>query len=145
MDNNNIPLKHRIAFECAKEVKKAYYRNLGCEPLPSRKAEVVQTKMALACALLESLPPIVVAETIGVDRTTTLYYRKNHESNMTFWNGYSEKFKEAKSLCDVMNGEVVLHERQNRIKIIDVKVNIFNKQIKELLEEKQTIKSKLNE
>lgn len=139
-----VPLKHETAYECAKEVKKAYYRDLGEEPLMSRHAPVVQSRMALSNALDSRIPYYVIGELLGVDRTTALHYRRTHENNLEHWEGYRDKYITACSITAVMFEKLEKSKSLDRMHDINMKLNELHKCIQALEKEKESIKIKFN-
>lgn len=76
-----------------------YYDLLGLELSKSRVREQVQARAAMMVALKKYKTYSVVGRAFGMDHATVIHHVKNHEGNMSTWDGYSDKFDIAKAMC----------------------------------------------
>ncbi len=88
--------------EQVEQVVSDYYVSIGVEPnYLTRKAEQVQSRAAMMCALSDSMTATSIANIFGKDHATVLHHKKGHEANLHSWYGYSDKYKMARSMVNV--------------------------------------------
>ena len=93
-----------------------------------------QPRMAFGVALTKHIGDSLTSDVLGKDRTTIIHYRRKHENNLDWWDGYETMFETAEYVVNSYFNEMA---KVNRVEYID-------KMIQKLVQEKQSVQSKFN-
>lgn len=130
MNSNPLTL-----IDCGREALNLYYKTIGIEyNSKARYFKHTQPRIALGVALTRHIGDSLTSDVLGKDRTTIIHYKRKHADNMELWDGYDTMFETAKYIVDSYFSETA---KLDRIAYID-------KVIREMVEEKKSIQSKLN-
>ena len=99
-----------------------------------RHFKQTQPRMAFGVALTKHIGDSLTADVLGKDRTTIIHYRRKHENNLDWWDGYETMFETAEYIIDSYFNEMA---KVNRIEYID-------EMIKKLVKEKNSVQSQIN-
>lgn len=130
MQNNPLTL-----IEQGNEALRMYCGAIGLD-YTSDDRHFIQTqpRMAFGVALTKHIGDSLTSQVLGKDRTTIIHYKRKHESNLDWWDGYETMFETAEYIVDTYFNEMA---KVNRIDYID-------NMIQKLVQEKSSIQSKLN-
>lgn len=93
-----------------------------------------QPRMAFGVALTRHIGDSLTSDVLEKDRTTIIHYKRKHESNLQWWDGYKTMFETAEYVVDSYFNEMA---KLNRIDHID-------SMISKLVNEKKLIQSQTN-
>ena len=98
------------------------YCIVGLPRCKSRRTAHAQMRAAMGSALGNYFQQQEIADALNIDRSTVCHYKRNHNNNLNFWEGYKFKYNIAKEISD---NKII-----DRDKATDIESTI--KQIKEL-------------
>lgn len=112
-----------------------YYEAVGQEyTSENRHFKHTMPRCAIGVALARYVGDSIASIALDKDRTTVVHYKRRHENNMMYWDGYEELFEMAEHVVDSYLNEMA---KVNRMAHLDRMINQFVK-------EKTKIQSNLN-
>lgn len=117
------------------ECLRMFYEAIGTENKPNeRQFKYTAPRFALGVALTKHLGDSMTSEVLQKDRTTIIHYKRRHEQNLMWWDGYAVLYETATRVCDSYLSQMA---KVNRAQYIDDMIN-------QLLKEKLNIQSSIN-
>jgi len=112
------------------------YKALNIEPTNRRNPEQTQVRAAIGTVLRSYMSDTNTSKVLGRDRSTVCYYVRNHETNMTHWKGYAQKYNTAHAICEMHMTNVA---RDYDLSVIDRRISQYENKIQNLKEERDRL------
>lgn len=128
-------LKHYNLLDQSKHAVDMFYDTLGLQNEPEKRhAKYLLPRQAMGVALSKVVGDSIAAHALEKERTTIIHYRRKHDINMAWAEGYDTLFETATYIVDTYMNEAA---KVDRIRYID-------NAIKLLINEKEKIQSTTN-
>jgi len=128
-------LKHYNLIDQSKHAVDMYYETLGLPNEPEKRhAKYLLPRQAMGVALSKYVGDSIAAHALEKERTTIIHYRRKHEINMAWAEGYDTLFENATYIVNTYMNDAA---KVDRIRYID-------NTIKLLLTEKEKIQSNIH-
>ena len=116
--------------ETIEKIVKNTYCIIGLPMMDTRKHPHAQVRGAIFAALSGRFKSPEIAKALNRNRTMVNYYRKNHESNLLYWEEYERYYNIAEEQASRVYNEEI---KDKEVVRIDRKIELLLQERKELI------------
>ena len=112
------------------------YNTVGLPRCKSRRTAHAQMRAAMGSALGSYFQQQEIADALNIDRSTVCHYKRNHNNNLNYWEGYKSKYSIAKEISDI---KINARDKEADMETTLKQIKELEKRLKYLREEKKDL------